>query len=487
MKILLIDDEPELRETLAEALREAGHSVTELEDGRGALAPLASEEFDVLLSDVRLPGVDGLALVRTARTTAPLTDCILMTAFGDVGDAVAALKAGAADYLTKPFDLDELLHHIARIDQTRSLRRELAEARRALSAHSASTRLVGQSSQMQKVQARIEMLAQSDAATLVTGESGTGKELVARMLHDGSPRASRPFVAVNCAAFPEALIEAELFGFERGAFTGAVKRRDGRFRAADGGTLFLDEIAELPLAAQAKLLRVLQDGTFEPIGSDELVKVDVRIVSATHRNLREQVGKGLFREDLYYRVNVLDVALPPLREREGDLALLVEFFLAGHTRPDAAGKKARPPMSEDAYAALAAYPFPGNVRELAHAIEHAVVLSGGGEITLDHLPVAIAEAALDGSAPPALMPAPEQLVTAELDPTVVVPLAEATREFEKRHLRRALAATGGKRVKAAERLGISRKCLWEKLRRYELEEAERARALLAGGAHQAPS
>jgi two-component system response regulator HydG len=278
MKILLVDDEPELRETLAEAMEEAGHSVVQLEDGQAALAPLATETFDVLLTDVRLPGLDGLALVRAAHAHAPLTDCILMTAFGDVSDAVAALKAGAADYLTKPFNLDELMHHISRIDTTRALRRELAEARRALSNHTANNRLVGQSPQMQKVQTRIEMIAPSDAPTLVTGESGTGKELVARMLHAGSPRAAKPFVAVNCAAFPQTLIEAELFGFERGAFTGAVKRRDGRFRAADGGTVFLDEIAELPLPAQAKLLRVLQDGTFEPIGADAPVKVDVRVI-----------------------------------------------------------------------------------------------------------------------------------------------------------------------------------------------------------------
>ena len=442
--------------------------------GGAAAELLATETFDVLLSDVRLPGLDGLSLVRTARQTAPLTDCILMTAFADIGDAIAALKVGAADYLTKPFDLDELLHHISRIDGTRALRRELTEVRRALSTQPGGVRMVGHSREMQKIQSRIEMIAPSDSPTLVVGESGTGKELVARMLHEGSPRAAKPFVAVNCAAFPDTLIEAELFGFERGAFTGAMKRRDGRFRSADGGTLFLDEVAELPLPAQAKLLRVLQDGTFEPLGSDTAVKVDVRIVSATHRNLREQVAKGLFREDLFYRINVLDIALPPLRERAGDLPLLVEFFLGGHTRTDAAGKKTRPVLSEDAYAALAAHEFPGNVRELAHAIEHAVVLAGSGEITLDHLPIAVAEAALrhpgSGAATPAAGAGPR------LEPMTVIPLAQATREFEKCHLRRALAATGGKRVKTAERLGISRKSLWEKLRRYEIEDATLAEA-----------
>jgi transcriptional regulator with PAS, ATPase and Fis domain len=286
------------------------------------------------------------------------------------------------------------------------------------------------------------------------------------MIHERSPRASKPFVPVNCAAFPDTLIEAELFGFERGAFTGAVKKREGRFRAADGGTLFLDEIAELPLPAQAKLLRVLQDGTVEPLGTDQALKVDVRIVSATHRNLREHVAQGSFREDLFYRINVLDISLPALRDRDGDLPLLIEFFLQGFAKADAAGNRVAPTLSTDAYAALSAYRFPGNVRELGHAIEHAAVLAGFGEITLDHLPAAIAEEAPSG-------PTIASLPTATADgvPQAVVPLSTAIREFEKGHLRRALAATGGKRVKAAEMLGISRKSLWEKLRMYEVEEA----------------
>ena len=466
MDVLLIDDEPEVREALAEAMRDAGHTITEVGDGSAAAKLLTEKAFDLVLSDVRLPGIDGLTLLRNVRREAPLTDFILMTAFADVGEAVAALKVGASDYLTKPFDVDELLHHLARIDGTRSMRRELTEARRALSGRVTSNRLVGNSASMTKIQSRIEMIAPSDAATLIMGESGTGKELVARMIHERSSRVSKPFVAVNCAAFPDTLIEAELFGFERGAFTGAVKKREGRFRAADSGTLFLDEIAELPLPAQAKLLRVLQDGTVEPLGTDQSVKVDVRLVSATHRNLREHVAQGLFREDLFYRINVLDIHLPPLRDREGDLPLLIEFFLQGFARTDAAGNSVTPVLSADAYAALSAYRFPGNVRELGHAIEHAVVLAGHGEITLDHLPAAIAEAAPAGLTSAALGAG---LAASETD--VVIPLSAATREFEKRHLRRALAATGGKRVKAAELLGISRKSLWEKLRMYDLEEA----------------
>jgi DNA-binding NtrC family response regulator len=387
-----------------------------------------------------------------------------MTGYGEVRDAVSALKAGAVDYLTKPFEIDELLHHISRIDTSQAMRRELAEARRALSIQGEGTRLVGQSSVIEKVRSRIEVIARSDAPALIFGESGTGKELVARMLHEGSARAAKPFVAVNCAAFPETLIESELFGYERGAFTGAASRREGRFRAADGGTLFLDEIAELPLPAQAKLLRVLEDGSFEPLGSDQAIKVDVRIVTATHRKLRDEVAEGRFREDLFYRINVIDIALPPLRERDGDLPLLIDFFLRGHTKTDVTGQKLRPTLSAEAYAALAAYPFPGNVRELDHAIEHAAVLAGRGEIALDHLPRPIAEA-------PRTPPRPElRLAAGDPVPEGVLPLSEATREFEKRHLRRALEASDFRRGRTAERLGISRKCLWEKLRRYEIED-----------------
>jgi two-component system, NtrC family, response regulator AtoC len=469
MDILIIDDQPELRQTLAEVLTDAGHSVTEVDDGRVASTLLSERAFDVILSDVNLPGLDGLSLLRIARKDAPLSDFILMTAFGDVGDAVAALKDGASDYLTKPFDLDELLHLVARIDRTRSMRRELAEARRALAQRPPDNRLIGHSPQMTKLQARLAMVAPSDAPTLITGESGTGKELVARLLHERNARATKPFVAVNCAAFPASLIEAELFGYERGAFTGAERNREGRFRAADGGTLFLDEIAELALPAQAKLLRVLQDGVVEPLGTDKPIKVDVRVVSATHRNLRECVSKGTFREDLFYRINVLDLALPPLRDREGDLPLLIEFFMGGYAgrfaRKDAAGVPRGPTLSADAYAALSAYRFPGNVRELDHAIEHAVVLAGQGEITLDHLPATIADAAPLGPIRAVIAEAPDEKVAA------VLPLSAATRGFEKIHLRRALAVAGGKRVTAAALLGISRKSLWEKLRMYDLEEA----------------
>jgi two-component system, NtrC family, response regulator AtoC len=467
MKIVIVDDERELRSTVAEVLRDAGHQVIEAgDDGAATQALIDQGDFDLVISDVRMPAIDGLSLFRRARTTAPAADFILMTAFGEVGQAVAALKEGAADYLTKPFDIDELLHQIARIENAHAMRRELAQARQALAQRPPRNRLVGESPQMLKLQSRIEMIAQSEAAVLVHGESGTGKELVARLLHDRGPRADKPFVAVNCGAFPETLIEAELFGFERGAFTGAMRKRDGRFKAADHGTLFLDEIAELPLPAQAKLLRVLEEGVFEPIGTNVSVKVDVRLISATHRDLRQRIAEGSFREDLFYRVNVLDVALPALREREGDLPILIQFFLDGFATLDSSAVRRVPNLSGDAFAALTSYSYPGNVRELAHAIEHAVVLAGGGEITLDHLPAAIAEAcAVHPVAPP---DPPADLTT--LPGTVR--LADAVRAFEKAHLRRVLAAAGGKRVRAAQMLGISRKTLWERLRDYDVEDSQ---------------
>jgi DNA-binding NtrC family response regulator len=307
------------------------------------------------------------------------------------------------------------------------------------------------------VQTRIEMIAPSDAPTLVTGESGTGTELVARMLHAGSPRAAKPFVAVNCAAFPQTLIEAELFGFERGAFTGAVKRRDGRFRAADGGTIFLDEIAELPLPAQAKLLRVLQEGTFEPLGTNTTVHVDVRVISATHRNLKDRIAEGAFREDLYYRVNVIEIPLPPLRERPGDLSLLVQYFLQSFTPSG----RPLPTVSPAAWAALSHYQYPGNVRELSHALEHAVVLSGGAENEVRHLPPGNSAQAASGGR-----------VVPELGAPEIRPLHIALREFEREYLLRAMAQASGKRVRAAELLGISRKSLWEKLRLHGISDVE---------------
>jgi two-component system response regulator AtoC len=445
LDILLVDDEPDFRMLVGDALRDAGHRITLASNGAEGLALISSNVFDVMLCDIRLPKVDGLTLFRRVRQESPGTDVILITAHAAVSDAVAALKEGAYDYITKPFDIDEIIVQMDRIGAQRALKRELEQARAELSQRKSGSAIIGRSPPMLRLADRVDTIAQSDAPVLITGESGTGKELVARTLHDRSTRRARPFIAVNCAAFPETLLEAELFGHERGAFTGAVKRRDGRFKAADGGTLLLDEIAEVPPPAQAKLLRVLQEGTVEPLGTNESTRVDVRIISATHRNLRERIKEGKFREDLYYRLNVLDIEIPPLRERRGDLPLLLQYFLARFTP---AGKSP-PAISPRAWAVLSQYPFPGNVREFAHAIEHAVVLSGGNEIDLEHLPGGIA-----GATDPNGSSSAGNLRS----------LGVALKEFEKEYLMRALTQASGKKMKAAEILGISRKNLWEKLR-----------------------
>ncbi len=456
LEILLADDEPTIRLSVGDALRARGYAVEVAADGAQALSLVEAKRFDVVITDLRMPKADGRAVFRRAKALSSATDVILITAYGAVSDAVAALKEGAHDYLTKPFDTEELLLKLRQIAQRRQLERELAQARAQLSGGHASG-LVGRSPPMVRLLERLETVAGSDAPVLVTGESGTGKELVARSIHTLSPRRQKAFVAVNCAAFPETLLEAELFGHERGAFTGAVKKRDGRFKAADGGTLMLDEISEIPLPAQAKLLRVLQEGVFEPLGTNAPVSVDVRIVSASNRNLKQRVAEGRFREDLYYRLNVLDLNIPPLRERRGDIPLLVEFFLRRK-----AGERAPAAISPRAWAALAEYSFPGNVRELEHAVEHAVVLSRGGAIDLEHLPRDIVGArAVAGAA-------------GELGggSGALRPLAVAVKEFEREYLVRALAACEGRKARAAEMLGISRKNLWEKLKAHGLGEGE---------------
>src|SRR6476659_6993642 len=330
LDILLVDDEPDFRALVGDALRDAGHRVTLAGNGAEGLSLISSNVFDVMLCDIRLPRIDGLTLFRRVRQESPGTDVILITAHAAVADAVAALKEGAYDYITKPFDIDEIILQMERIGVQRALKRELEQARAELSQRKSGTngtrQIVGRSPPMLRLSDRVETIAQSDAPVLITGESGTGKELIARTLHERSTRALKPFIAVNCAAFPETLLEAELFGHERGAFTGATQRRDGRFKAADGGTLLLDEVGEIPLNVQAKLLRVLQEGTIEPLGSHRALSLNVRLICATHRNLKQMIAAGTFREDLYYRLNVLDIHVPPLRNRRSDLPLLVTHF-----------------------------------------------------------------------------------------------------------------------------------------------------------------
>jgi DNA-binding NtrC family response regulator len=451
LRILVVDDDPDVRGAVGEALQGDGYDVTEVADGRLALEHATAIAYDVVVTDVRLPYVEGLEILRRVRQASPRTAVILMTCFANASDAVQAMKQGAHDYLTKPFDVDELLLRVRAIAEKRALEDEL-EASRARLAGAADTAIVGASPPMRTLLDKLSTVARSDAPVLVTGESGTGKELVARRLHALSDRNAGPFIAVNCAAFPETLLEAELFGHERGAFTGAVRKRDGRFKIAHRGTLLLDEVAEIPLPAQAKLLRVLQEGAFEPLGSNTPVQADVRIVSATHRDLKRRIVEGAFREDLYYRLHAIELYVPPLRERPGDLPLLVNHFLVRLTPVG----KPLPDVSVGAWRALSSYPFLGNVRELGHALQHAVLLARGGTIQPEHLPADITRTAEAATAPRREMR----------------PLAAVVRQAEREHILYALAVAGGKRTRTAELLGISRKNLWEKLNAHNISDSD---------------
>ncbi|MBI2895631.1 MAG: sigma-54-dependent Fis family transcriptional regulator [Deltaproteobacteria bacterium] len=451
LDVLLVDDEVTIIEPIGDALRTLGHRVTMAQDGAEAMRRIESHVYDLVISDVRLPNVDGLSIFRRLRAMSPSTDVILMTAYGTVTDAVAAIKDQARYYFSKPFDLHELVLAVKRIDERRRLRGEMGRAREELEAaeRGPATTIVGTTPPMVMLKRRIQAIAATDAPVLITGESGTGKELVARMIHELSTRRSKAFVAFNCAAFPETLVEAELFGHERGAFTGAYQRREGRFRAADGGTMLLDEISEMSLPAQAKLLRVLQEGSFEPVGTNTSVHVDVRILSATNRDLRKLVAETGFRQDLYYRVKLFQLEVPPLRARRQDIPLLVEYF----SRPWGGGIE----FSPRAWAALQQYPFPGNVRELRHAVQHAMLLAGGNEVDLEHLPDEISRTGTTPSSP---------------RPEGLPPLAVATKEFEREYLVRALRLSAGNRTRAAQMLGISRKGLWAKLRDLDIADFE---------------
>jgi len=454
LEILVVDDEADIRMGVACELAEVGHRVTEAGDGAEALRLIGESVFDVVITDVRLPYMDGLALLEELRRRAPDTVVILMTAYGRIADATAALHGGAYDYVTKPFDLAVFpVKMVERIAAERRVDAERSSARAQIGRDGPDTQLIGRSPPMRLMLAHLDKVARSEAPVLIYGESGTGKELVARMLHERSSRRGGPFVAVNCAALPETLIEAELFGHERGAFTGATRRRDGRFRAAHGGTLLLDEVGEIPLPVQSKLLRVLQENAIEPIGSNSSLPVDVRIVSATHRDLKELIAEGRFREDLYYRLKVLDLDLPPLRERAGDLPLLTEYFLRQQVGPDSVP----PRISAAAWSRIMQHTFPGNVRELMHIIERAVVLTSADGIGVEQLP-----AELCGGPPP---PAPPPRSGSR-------PLAVAVNEFERAYLIDALRLARGHRARAAQLLRISRKTLWEKIRAHGISDAE---------------
>jgi len=449
-RILVVDDEAVQRESLGGFLVKQGHDVVLADGGETALRILRESVVDVMITDVRMPGLDGSALLARARELNPLLEVIVVTAFGTIDDAVEAMRRGAAGYLTKPIDLEQLelqvnkaLERRALVSEVRLLRREVAQA------HSFAG-LVAESPGMIAALDLAARAAPTDATVLVRGESGTGKEMVARAIHAASARAAGPFVAANCAAFAETLLESELFGHEKGAFTGADRQRAGRFETASGGTLFLDEIGDLPGALQVKLLRVLQERTFERVGGNRTLTADARIVAATHRDLERMVAEGAFRQDLYYRLNVVSIALPPLRERRADIPPLIEHFRRKYT---ALYGKTLDALSREAVDALLKHDYPGNVRELENLIARMVVLARGTTGTLGDLP-----AGLEGRGAGA--PGGGRLDDFRGD------LPRFVEEIEMRIVREALDAAGGNQSQAARAIGLTERNLRYKLRKW---------------------
>jgi two-component system response regulator HydG len=446
-RILVVDDEKELRVSVIKVLRRLGHEVDGAEDGAQALALLRRTPYRLLVTDFRLPDIDGLELMRQSRAIQPDCEVLVITAYGNIPLAVEAMREGAWDFLAKPFKKAELEHAVTKALEKQELAAENRRLRLEL-AGGANTRVIGQSAAIQKVMAVVEQVASSRATVLITGESGTGKEVVAEALHRLGPRRDRPLVKVNCSALPEALLEAELFGHERGAFTGAVARREGRFALAHQGTLFLDEVSTLRPAVQVKLLRVLQDGTFEPLGSTRTIHADVRIVAATNADLAAEVAAGRFRDDLFYRLNVITITMPPLRHRTEDIPVLAAHFVQRYAARN--GKRVDG-ISRAAMDRLVGFPWPGNIRELEHAIERAVVLSTGRTIEVEHLPEAVG----GGPPPSAGLPVAGQVFT--------VPIGTPLEEVERRLIEETLKTTGGNKQRAAEMLGIAARTIYRKL------------------------
>jgi DNA-binding NtrC family response regulator len=444
-RILVVDDEPAQRELVCGFLTKHGFEVVEAGGGREAVSRFKQEPFDLVLTDQRMPDLSGLEVLEAVRAASPETAVVIITAYGTIETAVSAVKAGAADYLTKPLNLDDLLHRVHRVRERQRLVAENRELRAALAERHRVDGIIGDSGRMQEVLSLVRRVAPSDATVLIRGESGTGKELIANALHHASPRAAGPLVKVNCAALAESLLEAELFGHEKGAFTGAVTARKGRFELADGGSIFLDEIGDLPPHLQVKLLRVLQEREFERVGSSRPIKVDVRLLAATHRNLEALVREGRFREDLYYRINVVTIVLPPLRERREDLPPLIEHFLRAFAGKN--GKTVRG-LTREAREALLRYDYPGNIRELENLMERAVVLTRDDVIGVEDLPLTLEAAVPDSGTEAGLIPAVEGL--------------------ERRMIREALAKADGTQTRAAELLGISERVLRYKLKKYGL-------------------
>ena len=460
-RVLVVDDEPDMVENCARILKKAGYQCLTATDPHAALALVEAERPDLLLTDLKMPGMDGMELLRRARDVDPALPVILLTAFATIESAVTAIKDGAFDYLPKNFSLDQLRMAVERGLRQRELELENRNLREQLQGTLGFENILGRSAAMARVFELVRKAARSDANILVRGESGTGKELVARAVHANSPRAAQPFVPVDFASLPEQLLESELFGHEKGAFTGAVKSKRGLMEVADRGTLFLDEIAEMPLPLQVKLLRALQERQLRRVGGTSLVDVDVRVVSATNRDLREAVTRGQFREELYYRVNVIEIQLPPLRERAGDVRLLAHAFLKryGHERVRA--------FDEAVLEALEAYAWPGNVRELQNVVERACALADHERITRADLPEYLVRDGRPVLAGP-VAPPPGLPAVAETD----LPLKEAKEKWmqvlEASYLRELLEQHGGNISAAAKAAGIDRKTFHRLINKYQI-------------------
>jgi two-component system response regulator PilR (NtrC family) len=450
-RILVVDDEESMREFLCILLQRDGHKVEAVGDGQQAVARLKDCSYDLIVSDIKMPKLDGFALLEYVRERSPATAIIMITAFSTTEQAVDAMKKGAYDYITKPFKNEEIRLVVENALERLDLRRENLQLKKELDERYSFANIIGKSKPMQEVYDLIEKVAASKVNVLVTGESGTGKELVAKAIHYNSDRHDKPFVAINCGAIPENLLESELFGHEKGAFTGAVQQKAGLFEVADGGTLFLDEIAELPPLMQVKLLRVLQEHEFRRVGGTRNLKVDVRLVAATNKDLGEAVATEVFREDLYYRLNVIQIALPPLRERREDIPLLVEHFLekltgqTGTQAPDSVMRK------------LLDYNWPGNIRELENAIERCVVLSRDKKLCENGLPKHMCSSSENNTDSPMTLPEDGLDLDAHLG------------GIEKAILLQALERCGGVRKRAAELLGITFRSIRYRLAKYGLE------------------
>ena len=440
-KILVIDDEKSIRSTLADILSDEGHQPVLCESGEEALSMLAREDFDAVLLDVWLPGMDGLGVLERIRTVDSALPVIVISGHGSVETAVKATRLGAFDFLEKPLSLDRVLLTVGHALSDRNLRQQVRDLKRHLALDEV---LIGESEAMKRLMQQIRSAAPSSTRVLITGENGSGKEIVARTLHRLSPRADAPFIDVNCAAIPEELIESELFGHRKGAFTGAIDERKGKFELANGGTLFLDEIADMSTKTQAKVLRVLQEQKFQKVGGQQTISVDVRVIAATNKNLEEEISAGRFREDLYFRLNVIPLTVPPLRERDDDVVLLAEHFLLRFAAETGRSPKR---LSGGAKPALRAYSWPGNVRELRNVCERLTILVGGEIIEPRDVELGSRvspQAMIDGSSS----------------------LREAREEFEKQFILRRLREQGGNVSRTAESLGVERSNLYRKLHTY---------------------